>query len=431
MQCKGSSILGRDWFSHLRLDWKEIHQLHQLQHDDPLQKMLAQHQVVFQEGLGTLRGYKAEIYVDEGARPKFCKAQTVPYSLRVKVEEELDRRVKEGILEPVQFAEWAAPIAAEEKANALDAVLTRLENAGPRLKRQKCFLLQSVDTMGHQTDARGLHPLPEKLQAIQEAPPPKNVLQLKSYLGLLGYYSKFLPNLSSTLFPLYRLLRHSTPWCWTKKEPEAFYASKQLISSAPLLVHFDPELEIILAFDASAYGLGAVLAYRMPDGSERPVEYASCTLTKMGQDYSHSQIEKEGLACMYGVTKFRSYLYGHHFGLITEHKPRLTLVNENCEIPPQASSRILCWALTLAAYEYTLVFCPTTQHGKADAMSRLPLPQKPKETPLPAEFILLVEHLEQSPVTASHIKTWTRRDPLLARVSGHFHEGRPPERLTY
>ena len=79
----------------------------------------------------------------------------------------------------------------------------------------------------------------------------------------------------------------------------------------------------------------------------------------------------------------------------------------------------------------THLFCPTTQHGKADAMRRLPLPQKPKETPLPAEFILLVEYLEQSPVTASHIKTWTRRDPLLAHVPRHFHEGRPPDRLTY
>jgi len=122
VQCKGSSILGRDWLSHLRLDWKEIHQLHQLQHDDPLERMLAQHQVVFQEGLGILCGYKAEIYVNEGARPKLCKAQT--YSLRVKVEEELDREVKEGILEPVQFAKWAAPIAPEEKAKALVVINT-------------------------------------------------------------------------------------------------------------------------------------------------------------------------------------------------------------------------------------------------------------------------------------------------------------------
>ena len=108
LQGKGSSNLGRDWLSHLRLDWKEIYQLHQLQHDDPLERMLAK-QLVFQEGLGTLGGYKAKIYVNKGARPRFGKARTAPYSLRVKGEEELDRLVKEGILEPVQFAEWAAP----------------------------------------------------------------------------------------------------------------------------------------------------------------------------------------------------------------------------------------------------------------------------------------------------------------------------------
>ena len=112
---------------------------------------------------------------------------------------------------------------------------------------------------------------------------------------------------------------------------------------APLLVHFNHELEIILACDASAYGLEAVLAHRMPDGSERPVGYASGTLTKTEQEYS--QIEKEGLACMYGVTKFIQ----NHFSLITDHKPLLTLFNENRAIPPKASSRIQRWALTLAA----------------------------------------------------------------------------------
>jgi len=130
---------------------------------------------------------------------------------------------------------------------ALDEVLTRLENAGLHLKRKKCFLMQpSVTYLGHLIDAQGLHPLPDKVRAIQEAPLPRSVAQLKSYLGLLTYYSKFLPNLSSTLSPLYRLLRLSTCWCWTPEAQEAFEASKQLLTSAPLLVHFNSELEITL-----------------------------------------------------------------------------------------------------------------------------------------------------------------------------------------
>ena len=114
---------------------------------------------------------------------------------------------------------------------------------------------------------------------------------------------------------------------------------------------------------------------------------------------------------MFGV-KFHSYLYGRPFTLITDHKPLLTLFNESRVVPPQASGRIQRWALTLAAYEYTLSWRPTQQHENADAMSCLPLPEKPLETPLPAELVLLMEHLEESPVTATQIRMWTRRDPF-------------------
>ncbi|MDD9818931.1 MAG: RNase H-like domain-containing protein, partial [Gammaproteobacteria bacterium] len=522
VQGDGSSLLGRDWLLHLRLDWKEIHHL---QTTDPVERILLKHEEVFRKGLGTLRGYKAKIYVDKQATPRFCKARSVPYSLRVKVEEELDRLVQEGILEPVQFSEWAAPIVPVIKPDksvricgdfkltvnqaskldrypipriddlfatlaggesftkldmsqafqqilldeesksyvvinthkglfrynrlpfgvssapgifqrvmegllsgipgvvvyiddilvtgkttadhlaALDEVLTRLEKAGLHLKRKKCFLMQpSVTYLGHLIDAQGLHPLPDKVRAVQEAPPPRSVAQLKSYLGLLTYYSKFLPNLSSTLSPLYRLLRQSTCWCWTPKEQEAFEASKQLLTSAPLLVHFNPELEITLSCDASPYGLGAVLSHRMPDGTEKPVGYASRTLTQTEQKYS--QIEKEGLACVFGVKKFHSYVYGYRFSLVTDHKPLLSLFNESHAVPPQASGRIQRWALTLAAYEYTLSFRSSAQHRNADALSRLPLSDMPEETPLPAELVQLVEHLEDSPVSSLQIKVW-------------------------
>ena len=130
---------------------------------------------------------------------------------------------------------------------------------------------------------------------------------------------------------------------------------------------------------------------------------------------------------MFGVKKFHSYLYGRPFTLITDHKPLLTLFNESRAVPPQASGRIQRWALTLAAYEYTLLWRPTQQHENADAMSRLPLPEKPLETPLPAELVLLMEHLEESPVTATQIRMWTRRDPLLSRVSCYLHEGWPDQ----
>ena len=104
----------------------------------------------------------------------------------------------------------------------------------------------SVVYLGHKIDAHGLHPTSEKVRAVQEAPEPRNITELKSYLGQLTYYSRFLPDMASTLTPLYALLRKSTSWTWQAQEREAFQASK-LLTSSQVLAHFDPDLELILA----------------------------------------------------------------------------------------------------------------------------------------------------------------------------------------
>ena len=109
-------------------------------------------------------------------------------------------------------------------------------------------------------------------------------------------------------------------------------------------------------------------------------------------------------------------MFGHHFILYTDHKPLLTLFSEHHAVSSQASARIQRWALTLAMYEYTLVFRSTTDHSNADAMSRLPLPEKPDHTPVPVELILLAETLQEAPITATHIRLWTRRNPVLSQV---------------
>ena len=153
---------------------------------------------------------------------------------------------------------------------------------------------------------------------------------------MISYYSKFLPNMSTVLSPLYRLLQKSTQWCWSDEGNKAFHDSKKLLTSSSLLVHFDPKLKLTLAFDASAYGIGVVLAQNCPNGSEKSIAYASCTLTKAEQNDSH--IEKEGLACIYGVKHFHSYLFSHSFDLITDHKSLLTLFHEHNPTSPQASA---------------------------------------------------------------------------------------------
>ena len=161
----------------------------------------------------------------------------------------------------------------ENHLATLEEVLKRLQTAGLRLRKDKCvFMAPSVAYLGHRIDAQGLHPLPDKVRAIQEAPRPRNVSKLKSYLGLLSYYSKFLPNLATVLAPLYGLLRRYEKWRWTRAHTRAFEQSKELLLSSQVLVHFDC-LEIRLACDASDYGIGAVLSHLMPDGEEKPVGF--------------------------------------------------------------------------------------------------------------------------------------------------------------
>ena len=263
------------------------------------------------------------------------------------------------------------------------------------------------------------------LGAIREAPTPTTVSTLKSYLWMLSYYSKFLPNLSPHLQPFYTLLRKNVPWHWGTAQKKIFNKSKELLTSSSCLTHFDSSLEITLACDASAYGLGAVLSHKMLDGSERPIGYASRTLNQAERNYS--QLEKEGFACIFGIKRFHDYLFGRSFELVTDHKPLLGLIKENIAVSPQASARIKRWSLFLSSYEYKLVFRRTTAHANADALSRLPVQGEPSKEVEEPELVLLAEHLADSPVTAQDIRSWTRRDPKLSKVLLHVQQGWPNE----
>ena len=155
-------------------------------------------------------------------------------------------------------------------------------------------MLPEVEYLGHCISADGLKPLESKVRAIVEAPTPKNTTELKAFLGLRNYYRKFLPQLSSTLAPLNKLLRSNESWSWTSQQEMVFRKVKEMLRSRCLLVHFDKDKELILSCDASHYGVGAVLAHRMDDESERPIAFASRTLAPAEKRYS--QLDKEALA---------------------------------------------------------------------------------------------------------------------------------------
>ena len=142
--------------------------------------------------------------------------------------------------------------------------------------------------LGHRFDAQGIHPVKDKVQALLETRAPQNVTELKSYLGLLKYYNRFLPNLSTVLTPLHRLLQKATPWQWDEAEQQCFETTKTLITVADMLVYYNSDQPPILQCDASPYGVGAVLSHRMEGNNAycihlQDVEYSREELFAVGQ----------------------------------------------------------------------------------------------------------------------------------------------------
>ena len=312
----------------------------------------------------------------------------------------------------------------EEHLHNLNQVLERLQHYGLRLKRGKCsFMQSSVRYLGYLIDKEGLHKTPEKVQALLQKPAPKNVKKLRSFLGLVNYYGKFIKNLSTIIQPLNHLLQHRTRWFWSKECQCAFETLKEKMASSEVLVHYDPSLPLKLDCDASAYGVGAVLSHTFPNGDERPVAYASRTLTQTERGYA--QIEKEALSLIFGVKKFHQYLYGRKFLLVTDHKPLLTILGPKKELPTLAAARLQRWAVLLSAYQYDIEFRSTDRHSNADGFSRLPVPPSQTKQDVAPSSVFNLTQIACLPIDADGLQKATREDTLLSRVVNYVQRGWP------
>ncbi len=307
-------------------------------------------------------------------------------------------------------------------------VCRRLSENGLTVSKNKCeFFRESIEYLGYVVSKEGLSTSPSKISAIENAPTPTNVTQLKAFLGMVNYYGKYVTNLSTIATPLYNLLRKDSVFEWSLPCQQAFQIIKSKLGSAPILAHYDPNLPVILATDSSCYGLGAVLSQIQKDGSERPIGYASRTLSK--SEVGYSVVDKEALGIVYGVKKFNQYVYGRKFTLVTDHKPLLSIFGPKKGLPAYAASRLQRYALFLTNYDFDIKYVKSQANANADCLSRLPL--NVKEFQCEVDDVNYVgtylQYIKENdiPVDFNKVKQETKKDSLLNRVYGYLLYGWP------
>ena len=216
----------------------------------------------------------------------------------------------------------------EEHIKKLEIVLDRLQNKGMKLQKSKIqFMLNEVEYNGFTISKNGDKPTVKKVEAIHAAESPTNITELPSFIGLANYLRNFVPNFAEIVSPLYNLLKKETKWKWGKDENNSFNRLKDAICAEKVLKRYDPNSELVLQTDASGVGVGAAILQYNENGFLQPIAYASRILNKSENNYP--QIERELLAVVFGVIKFRLFVLGRKFLLQTDHKPLTKICNEH------------------------------------------------------------------------------------------------------
>lgn len=245
----------------------------------------------------------------------------------------------------------------------LQKVFDRLESAGLTLNREKSkFCRSELKYLGYVVNRYGISVDPEKVEAITNLVTPKNVRGVRSIIGMISWYRRFVPNFSDLIAPLTNLLRKGVKFVWDKPCEVAFEGIKNALVSAPILTCPNFEYPFILQTDASAYGVGAVLS-QVYDGREHVICYVSRTLSR--QERVYSATERELLAVLFAIEKLRCYLEGAKFSVITDHYSLQWL--HNLKNPQNRLGR---WVLRLQQFSFDVIHRKGREHVVPDALSR-------------------------------------------------------------
>ena len=246
----------------------------------------------------------------------------------------------------------------------IEELLHRLEKCNLTINLNKShFFRQETKFLGFILNTEGIKPDPEKVQAIQNFPPPKNIKQLRGFLGLVNFYSKFNSKHASETIPLLKLIKKGVQWRWDTEMQETFEKVKNLFSNSITLYYPDSKKPYYLETDASDYALGAVLYQKNEKEEKEIITLASRTLK--GPEITYFTTEKELLAIVWALQKFRTYLQGAKIINRTDHMA-LTFL-KTCKF---VNARLTRWILAIQDYSIMMEHCPGKENTAADLLSR-------------------------------------------------------------
>ena len=275
-----------------------------------------------------------------------------------------------------------------EHIKILELVLKILNDYNVKINLQKCeFFKDQIKYCGHIINKDGIHKDPTKMEAVKKMPKPTNVSELKSFIGMINYYARFIKNLSLILEPLNALLQKNNRFIWPKQCNEAFERAKCEFARDNCMVHFDPKGTLVLACDASLYGGAAVLSHRYKNNTEKPIIFISHSLNKKQRKYT--QIDKEAFAIVFAIKRLYQYLYGNFFILITDNKPLVHIFGENKSLPVHSAMRMQHYAIFLQGFNFRIEYRKSENHANADCMSRLPVKKTGQLDKIDAYFVIV------------------------------------------
>lgn len=311
----------------------------------------------------------------------------------------------------------------EEHDRRLECLLQRAKEVGIKFNRDKCkFGVPEITYLGHKFDANGMRADDSKVKAILEMPYPKDRNALERFLGMVNYLAKFISNYSESVNVLRTLLKKESEWFWESHHSEAVDKLKMKLSCAPVLALYSESVPIVVSVDASSVALGAVL---LQDG--RPVEFASLTLTDTQTRYAH--IEKEMLAIVFGIERFRQYIYGRSDVTVhTDHKPLEALFNKPLVSVPARLQRMM---MRVQGYDFKVVYTPGKNMYIADTLSRAPLNEMMNDrvsSEVNVQTCFMIENIPYSNKKLEVIKKETETDSDCRCLIKYIKHGWPKNR---